>query len=422
MKSPHTPRPGRDLPVRVPGSARPAGSGALPDGDIPAKDSANAGPVPAEETAAGAGSPEETTTERGADPQGADGASSSAGEDAGLAVPRLTQFSSLGSRGRRAGRLDPAPVPTAGDASDAPMWTTNDDDAFEIRRDPGGFPGPERRPSYASHPPAGTGSGSGSWGADGDGGMGGPVRRRRLRLVLCAVGVVAALSAGTFLITNQHDNAGVDNASSHTDSDNYGGIGTDWPDGVPPSTAGTSGKHHTKSTASPGKSPATEASSTATADDDATGGPDAAKASASKKAKDSAASPPSAPSGIGVYNHESGRCIAVVGGKAVQGAALQIWDCAGTAAQLWTFASDGSMRALGMCVRLAGGSTSDGTALELAACDGGKDEQFQLNAAHDLVNPPAGKCADARDNGTANGTRVQLWSCAGSDNQKWSTT
>jgi hypothetical protein len=33
--------------------------------------------------------------------------------------------------------------------------------------------------------------------------------------------------------------------------------------------------------------------------------------------------------GVGIYSHDSGRCIDIVGGKAVRGAALEIWDCAG---------------------------------------------------------------------------------------------
>ncbi|MER6687278.1 RICIN domain-containing protein [Streptomyces olivaceoviridis] len=126
--------------------------------------------------------------------------------------------------------------------------------------------------------------------------------------------------------------------------------------------------------------------------------------------------------GVGIFSHDSGRCIDVVGGDAVRGAALEIWDCLGKASQRWTFPGDGTMRTLGMCVQLAGGSTDDGTPLVLADCNGGRAQQFRLNAAHDLVNSYADKCADVRDMQTANGTHLQLWSCGGTDNQKWSKT
>ncbi|MFF3501511.1 ricin-type beta-trefoil lectin domain protein [Streptomyces sp. NPDC003247] len=121
-----------------------------------------------------------------------------------------------------------------------------------------------------------------------------------------------------------------------------------------------------------------------------------------------------------MVSHASRRCIDVVGGKAAQGARLMIWDCSQSASQRWTFASDGTMRTLGMCVQLAGASTADGTDLELAACDGSPAQRFTLNIRNDLVSALADKCTDVRDNGTANGTRLQLWSCSGGSNQKWS--
>ncbi|MFF4902755.1 ricin-type beta-trefoil lectin domain protein [Streptomyces sp. NPDC001068] len=146
------------------------------------------------------------------------------------------------------------------------------------------------------------------------------------------------------------------------------------------------------------------------------GGHPGASAKSTAKSTPQAAAP-----GVRVYSHASQRCIDVVGGKAVQGAGLMIWDCGQTASQHWTFTA-GTMRALGMCVQPAGGSTADGTGLELAACDGSPAQRFTLNHRNDLVSAVADKCSDVRDNGTANGTRLQLWSCSGGDNQKWSTS
>ncbi|MFD6530983.1 ricin-type beta-trefoil lectin domain protein [Streptomyces sp. NPDC060184] len=128
----------------------------------------------------------------------------------------------------------------------------------------------------------------------------------------------------------------------------------------------------------------------------------------------------SSPAGFGVHSHDSQRCLDVVGGKAVPGARLMIWDCSGSASQHWAFPSDGTMRVLGMCVQLAGGSTADGAVLRLAGCDGGPAQQFELNQRHDVVSKLADKCADVQDEGTANGTLIQLWTCNGHDNQKWS--
>ncbi|MGC4856716.1 ricin-type beta-trefoil lectin domain protein [Micromonospora sp. DT4] len=41
---------------------------------------------------------------------------------------------------------------------------------------------------------------------------------------------------------------------------------------------------------------------------------------------------------------QSGRCIDIPSANPVEGAKLQIWDCNTTAAQAWTFASDGTVR------------------------------------------------------------------------------
>ncbi|MGW3633870.1 ricin-type beta-trefoil lectin domain protein [Streptomyces sp. NPDC005122] len=122
-----------------------------------------------------------------------------------------------------------------------------------------------------------------------------------------------------------------------------------------------------------------------------------------------------------MFSHASHRCIDVVGGKAVQGARLMIWDCKNTASQHWVFSVDGSMRTVGMCVQVTGGSTDDGTDLVLSRCDSSPAQRFTLNPRNDLVSSLADKCADVRDDGRANGTRLQLWSCGGTDNQKWST-
>jgi hypothetical protein len=43
----------------------------------------------------------------------------------------------------------------------------------------------------------------------------------------------------------------------------------------------------------------------------------------------------------------------------------------------------------------------------------------EAEAAGDLINVPANKCLDIRDNNLADGARLQLWSCTGAANQRW---
>ncbi|MGW3458335.1 ricin-type beta-trefoil lectin domain protein [Streptomyces olivaceoviridis] len=125
-------------------------------------------------------------------------------------------------------------------------------------------------------------------------------------------------------------------------------------------------------------------------------------------------------SGVMVFSHASGRCLTVAGGQGKDGSPLEIRDCSGSAAQKWTFASDGTIRAFGLCMDAAGASTSNGTVVQLANCNGGPAQQFRLNFRQDLTSVLADKCVDVKDQRTANGTRLQLWDCAGTDNQKWS--
>ncbi|GAB1694258.1 family 16 glycosylhydrolase [Krasilnikovia sp. M28-CT-15] len=114
------------------------------------------------------------------------------------------------------------------------------------------------------------------------------------------------------------------------------------------------------------------------------------------------------------------RCIDIPGANPVDGARLQMWDCNGTAAQQWTFHSDGTLRAMGKCMDPAGAGTANGTGIQLVTCNGNPVQRFTLSAAGDLVNISANRCVDIKDVNSANGAQLQLWDCAGTANQKWS--
>ncbi|MFJ4985611.1 ricin-type beta-trefoil lectin domain protein [Streptomyces sp. NPDC088732] len=130
---------------------------------------------------------------------------------------------------------------------------------------------------------------------------------------------------------------------------------------------------------------------------------------------------PPAP-GTALVGSGSHLCIDVTdanSGKGKDGTPLQIWNCNGNANQKWEFASDGTLRSLGLCMDVAWGSHENGAVIQLANCHGSAAQQFRLSAAGDLVNPDADKCVDVVDEGTASGTRLQLWTCNGQPNQKW---
>lgn len=120
-----------------------------------------------------------------------------------------------------------------------------------------------------------------------------------------------------------------------------------------------------------------------------------------------------------IVGYASSRCVGVSTHKGSDGSPLTLQGCGGDAWQKWVFASDGSVRSMGLCMDIATASASNGAGIQLAHCNGGWAQKFNLNGSHDLVNTTIGKCVDAKDSGTSAGTRLQLWDCGGTSNQKW---
>ncbi|RYJ30024.1 putative secreted hydrolase [Streptomyces sp. L-9-10] len=114
-----------------------------------------------------------------------------------------------------------------------------------------------------------------------------------------------------------------------------------------------------------------------------------------------------------------GKCMDVASASSANGTPVQLYDCNGSAAQKWTVASDGSLRALGKCLDVKDNSTADGAQLQLWDCTGGPNQRWAVPDARDIVNIQANKCVDVAGNSSANGTRLQIWTCTGAANQKW---
>ncbi len=116
----------------------------------------------------------------------------------------------------------------------------------------------------------------------------------------------------------------------------------------------------------------------------------------------------------------SGRCMDVYWGRTANGTPIQLYDCNGTAAQRWTVATDGTVRALGKCLDVTAGGRVNGTKVQLWGCGvGNANQQWRGQADGTLVNPQSGRCLDAAAYGTANATRLQIWDCRATSNQRW---
>jgi glucosylceramidase len=115
----------------------------------------------------------------------------------------------------------------------------------------------------------------------------------------------------------------------------------------------------------------------------------------------------------------AGKCLDVAGANSADGTQVQLYDCNGSAAQQWTLASDGTVRALGKCLDVSGNSTADGARVIIWSCHGGANQRWIATAGNDLTSVSANKCLDVTDRNSANGTPMQIWTCTGGSNQKW---
>ncbi|MFD3652211.1 PQQ-dependent sugar dehydrogenase [Streptomyces sp. NPDC058620] len=114
-----------------------------------------------------------------------------------------------------------------------------------------------------------------------------------------------------------------------------------------------------------------------------------------------------------------GKCVDVAGGATADGTQIQLWGCAGVAAQRWTVPGDDTLRAFGKCMDISGGGTADGTRVQLWTCNGSGAQRWVPQADGTLRNPQSGKCLDASGVSSADGTKLHLWTCHTGANQKW---
>ncbi len=115
----------------------------------------------------------------------------------------------------------------------------------------------------------------------------------------------------------------------------------------------------------------------------------------------------------------NGKCLDVDNAGTADGTEVQIWTCNASAAQRWTVAGDGTLRALGKCLDVSGGGSADGTRVQLWTCNGTGAQTWAAQPDGTVRNPQSGKCLDASGGTWNDGTPVHLWTCHTAPNQKW---
>lgn len=114
-----------------------------------------------------------------------------------------------------------------------------------------------------------------------------------------------------------------------------------------------------------------------------------------------------------------GKCLDDYGDKSTAGNKIDIWTCNGSAAQKWTYESDGSLKmANGKCLDVPGQATAAGTRLALGDCTFGPG-QWDNAPGGQLRDLKSGLCVTDPSGSTVNGTQVEITSCGGGASRAW---
>jgi hypothetical protein len=115
----------------------------------------------------------------------------------------------------------------------------------------------------------------------------------------------------------------------------------------------------------------------------------------------------------------SGKCVDVRGSNTADGTPVQIYDCNGTGAQIWTHTFNGVtvLTALGKCLDVTNGWAFSGNPVQLWNCNTGSNQEWTIGSDHSLQS--LGYCLDDPGSNTTNSTQLQIYSCNGTNAQKW---
>jgi hypothetical protein len=114
---------------------------------------------------------------------------------------------------------------------------------------------------------------------------------------------------------------------------------------------------------------------------------------------------------VATIGADGGLCLDVEGGLPFDGTSVQVFDCNNSAAQMWTLATDGTLRVFGMCAQAAADRT-----VHITYCDGRAATQWRAGGDESLVNVAADACLTGD---TRSGVVARVSGCTGASNQRW---
>ncbi|MCU7728673.1 ricin-type beta-trefoil lectin domain protein [Actinoplanes sp. KI2] len=182
-----------------------------------------------------------------------------------------------------------------------------------------------------------------------------------------------------------------------------------------PTSAAATPTHRASGRRSPPSTAASAASTGSTGSTSKPAGTASAQAVNGKTSAPPAAIAPKPPAArTGTIRGQNGLCLDLNGGVAVDFNHVQVADCNSTAAQIWTLATDGTLRVEGMCALVVG----DGS-VQIVTCDGRTTAQWRVSGQL-LVNAADSECLADPSGGNRSGTAVKVATCDGSAGQRWS--
>ncbi|MFO0684401.1 MAG: RICIN domain-containing protein [Sandaracinus sp.] len=114
-----------------------------------------------------------------------------------------------------------------------------------------------------------------------------------------------------------------------------------------------------------------------------------------------------------------GRCLDVAYGNAVNGAAVQLWECNGSPAQQWFLEGNRVRSALGRCLDVTAGNAGNGARVQTYDCNGTPAQSWTFLPNGALRNG-LGTCLDVSSANAGNGAAIQGYQCNGTPAQQWS--
>jgi hypothetical protein len=125
--------------------------------------------------------------------------------------------------------------------------------------------------------------------------------------------------------------------------------------------------------------------------------------------------PTGTPTADGQITESNGLCLGNHDGLNTESNPIETGSCGDNPGQEWSVYNDGTIRTEGGCLDVVGAGTSSGTDVDWYACNASAAQDWTYQSDGELINPNSGLCLT--DPGS--GTQLQVQTCTDAANQQW---